>query len=371
MYSYKSKNVPGQSSNLQKAEQDIGNIQMVYTPYVLIVLFALLAMTLRYYLMPQWSIWIHLLLFLYQCLFFLGLWHVIKFINKKLNTLYPFERGALKRISLQNLLTLLCIALYSAISIAISEALGYDYRPDFADNRFMAVMLLMLLVIVFMFNFAFYSLHFFDKWQATVRDKASLEIQAADLQREKSDLQYHQLKNQVNPHYLFNTLSSLEGLISANPELASEFVGHMSKVYRYVLQRKESEVGRLEEELDFITHYIELLHIRYGKGLCIQTQVSPDAQEKGIVTVTLQMLIDNAIKHNVVQSSSPLKICIKDEGDYLIVHNNKQLRTHIGSSNGMGLQQLRQLYAYLTDAPLMVEDCKECYSIKIPLLTLH
>lgn len=342
----------------------------MYTPYVLIVLFALLAMALRYYLIPHWSLWIHLLVFGYQCLFFLGLWHVIKFINKKLNRLYPFERGALKRISLQNLLTLASIGLYSLLTILISKAAGFDFRPDFVDNRFMAVMLLLLLVVVFMFNFAFYSLHFFDNWQVTVRDKASLEIQAAELQREKSDLQYHQLKNQVNPHYLFNTLSSLEGLISANPELASEFVGHMFKVYRYVLQRKESEVGTVEEELTFIAHYIELLHIRYGKNLSIQTRVSPDAQEKGIVTVTLQMLIDNAIKHNVMKSS-PLKICIRDEGDYLLVHNNKQMRTHIGSSNGMGLQQLRQLYAFLTDAPLMVEDREDCYTIKIPLLLLH
>lgn len=343
---------------------------MVYTPYVLILLFALLAMALRYYMLPQWSIWLHLLAFLYQCVFFVGLWHLIKFINKKLNAYYPFERGALKRIALQNLITLLCIGLYSLASILISIGVGYDYMPDFVDNRFLAVMLLMMLVIVFMFNFAFYSLHFFNNWQATIRDKATLEVQAAELKREKSDLQYHQLKNQVNPHYLFNTLSSLEGLIYANPELASEFVGHMAKVYRYVLQQSESEVGSLEEELAFIDHYIELLHIRYGKGLSIQISVSERAQEKGIVTVTLQMLIDNAIKHNIVQSSSPLHICIRDENDYLVVHNNKQLRTHIGSSNGTGLQQLKQLYAYLTDQSFIIEDQND-YTIKIPLLSLN
>src|SRR6202008_2874005 len=113
----------------------------------------------------------------------------------------------------------------------------------------------------------------------------------------------------------------------------SEFVRHMSKVYRYVLQHKENEVVSLDEELDFIGHYIELLHIRYGQGLHIHCNISESAKQKGIVMVTLQMLIDNAVKHNTIQAAVPLKVIIWDEAEYLVVHNNKQERTQIETSN--------------------------------------
>lgn len=345
-----------------QAEKDIVR-QLKYTPYVLISFFAAITAVLRYYLMPEWGWW-HILLFLYQCLIFAGFWHFIKFINGKLNKVYPFEKGPIKRIALQNIITLMAVMPF----VIIGRFTAKDVIPDFVSNQFLALMVLMVLMVLFMFNFAFYTFYFFEHWQETVNEKASLEVQAAELEKEKAEVQYHQLKNQVNPHYLFNTLSSLDGLIHTNPDLASEFVRHMSNVYRYVLQHKESEVVNIEEELEFIGHYIELLHIRYAAGLNIHYKVSDDAKEQGIVMVTLQMLIDNAIKHNIVQSSMPLKIVIWDEGDYLVVHNNKQLRKQIETSNGEGLEQLKQLYSFLTDKPVIIEDEEEHYTIKIPLL---
>ena len=191
---------------------------------------------------------------------------------------------------------------------------------------------------------------------------------AAELEKEKFNLQYHHLRNQVNPHYLFNTLTSLDGLIQTNPSLASEFVRHMSKVYRYTLQHKDNEVVSVAEELEFIRHYKELLSIRYGDGLIINEQICKEATEKGIVMITLQLLIDNAIKHNSVQPSSPLKISIRNEGDYLVVQNNLQLRKQIETSNKQGLQQLKQLYQYLSDKPIDVEENGRQFTIKIPLL---
>ena len=135
-----------------------------------------------------------------------------------------------------------------------------------------------------------------------------------------------------------------------------------------MLQHKENEVVSLDEELEFIQHYIELLHIRYDGGLIIHHNISEDAKERGIVMVTLQQLIDNAVKHNIVQSSNPLKVIIWDDGDYLMVYNNKQLRKHIETSNNKGLQQLKLLYGYLSLKPVIIEDNHEHFTIKIPLL---
>lgn len=332
-------------------------------PYVMIVAFASITMLLRFYLMPQFGWW-HIPLLAYQVLVFTGFWHLIKYINKRLNKWYPFERGPLKRMALQNLVTLMVISPFALAGVYLAQ----DYLPDFVNREFQATMLLMFIVVIFMFNFAFYSFHFFGNWQVTVQDKADLEIQAAQLEREKSELQYHHLKNQVNPHYLFNMLTSLDGLVHTNPELASDFIRHMAKVYRYVLQHKESEVVNIEEELEFIEHYIQLLHIRYGGGLVIDINVSDEAREKGIVMITLQMLIDNAIKHNIIQQSEPLSITITDEDDFIVVKNNKQLRKQIETSNGKGLTQLRHLYQYLTDKEIVIEDKEDSYTIKLPLL---
>ena len=350
------------TSRKEKAEKDIA-AQMKYTPYVLIVFFASVTAILRFYLMPQWG-WMHIPLLLYQCFIFSLFWQLIKYVNKRLNKVYPFEKGPIKRMALQNGVTLLAVIPI----VLISSFINRDMIPDFVNDQFLATMMLMVFVVMLMFNFAFYSFHFFQHWQVTVDEKATLEIEAAQLEREKSEVQYHQLKNQVNPHYLFNTLTSLDGLIHTNPELASEFVQHMAKVYRYVLQHKESEVVNLYEELEFIEHYIELLNIRYCEGLVIHTQVSEQAKDRGIVMVTLQMLIDNAIKHNIVQSATPLKVIIWDEEKYLVVHNNKQLRKQIETSNGTGLKQLRQLYGYLTDKEIIVDETEEHYTIKVPLL---
>jgi LytS/YehU family sensor histidine kinase len=194
-----------------------------------------------------------------------------------------------------------------------------------------------------------------------VERNAELQVKAAQLEKERSLMQYHHLKNQVNPHFLFNTLTSLDGLIQTNAELASEFVRHMAKVYRYVLEHKENEVVSIQTELDFIEHYISLLKIRHGNALQIDIKVSDEGREKGIVMVTLQMLIDNAIKHNMMQETLPLVISIWDNDTCLHVRNNKQLKRAIELSSKQGLQQLEQLYNFLS---------KETITIKMNKTTL-
>src|SRR5690606_4977077 len=283
------------------------------------------------------------------------IWFLVSWLNSVLEPRIPFEKGPARRIVVQVLLTFLIVTpVIVCIWIPTSP-----YFPRIITPAFIGLGIAVFVLMIFLFNFAFYAFYFFSNWQNSIVEKAQLKIQAANLEREKSTLQYHQLKNQVNPHYLFNSLTSLDGLIQTNPELASEFVRHMSKVYRYVLQHKENEIVSLEEELEFIGHYIELLHIRYDGGLSIHHNISADAKEKGIAMVTLQLLIDNAVKHNVVQSSNPLKVIIWDEGEYLIVYNNKQLRKQIETSNNHGLAQLKQLYSYLSDKDIIIEDNHE------------
>lgn len=342
----------------------INYLQYRFTPYVLIVLFTAVMSIGRFYMMGNFSWQLHFLGFITQTLAMVGIWNLVRWISGVLDRFMPFGNGPLMRVLFQQVLTLIILS-----PVVITGYLVFrPYTPWFVTKQFVAIGVILFVVLVALFNFSFYAAYFFKNWQDSIVDKAELEIQAAQLEKEKMDLQYHQLRNQVNPHYLFNTLTSLDGLIHTNPELASEFVRHMSKVYRYVLQHKESEVVNLDEELSFIQHYIQLLQIRYADGLKITTTVSDEAKDKGIVMVTLQMLIDNAVKHNVVQQGEPLCIDIFDDGNCLVVRNNKQLRKQIETSNGQGIQQLKQLYTFLTDKQIVIEDLTDTYTIKIPLL---
>lgn len=347
-----------------KYEQLFQRMRTRTMPIFFIVLFSAAVSVVRILLIPEFSLFTHFLLFLVQIVFLTGIWYLINWLSERLDKPFPFDRAPLKRVGIQIALTMLIVA---PLLIGVA-AIIVPYVPRFVTQEFLAIAIVLFVVLIFLFNFGYYAFHFFRNWQRSLMEKTELQVRAAELEKEKFNLQYHHLKNQVNPHYLFNSLTSLDGLIQTNPALASEFVRHMSKVYRYTLQHKENEVVSLQEEMDFIDHYTELLNIRYGSALVIEQSVAEEAREKGIVMVTLQLLLDNAVKHNIVQSGTPLTIAIRNEGDYLVVQNNVQLRKQIESSNQQGLQQLMQLYHYLSEKPVVVEKEEHRFTIKIPLL---
>ena len=188
------------------------------------------------------------------------------------------------------------------------------------------------------------------------------------LEKEKSQVQFDNLKNQLNPHFLFNALTSLNSLIVENPQLAQQFLQHMSKVYRYVLQHKDRNFVTLETELDFINNYVFLAETRFANSLRFKFDINEEQKQKAIVPVTMQILIENALKHNVVDDERPLAIDLITSGDYLVVSNNLQVRNRVETSNKQGLDNLRSLYAFLTDKPVIIEQSEYRFSVKVPLL---
>jgi two-component system LytT family sensor kinase len=239
---------------------------------------------------------------------------------------------------------------------------------EFMTPQFKAIMYVVFVLVIALINFSFYGAHFFNQWRSAIEEKARLHIQAADAEKEKTMMQYQHLRNQVNPHFLFNTLTSLDGLILSDPPLASKFVKHLAKVYRYVLEQPEGEVVSLEHEFGFIGHYISMLKVKYKDALHIAVDLPATALDKGIAMVTSQMLIDNAIKHNIVHVSTPLNIDIKVDGPFLVFTNNKQIRKQIEVSTKQGLKHLQQLYAYLTPVPVEIHDTQAFFQVKLPLL---
>ncbi|MFN0177072.1 MAG: histidine kinase [Saprospiraceae bacterium] len=209
-------------------------------------------------------------------------------------------------------------------------------------------------------------------------EEARLEVRRQLEEKEKSLLEIEKrsaqirliaLTNHLNPHFLFNSLTSLNSLIFENQQLASDFLQHLSKVYRYLLQHKEKETVSLKNELDFVENYIFLLKTRFEDEIQIEIKTpSNGTMEKGIVPVTLQILIENAVKHNVISAQNPLLIKIETEENTISVTNNIQRKKQVETSNRQGLESLRALYHYLSERPLEVLETEEKFTVRLPLI---
>ncbi|MCG2614035.1 histidine kinase [Terrimonas sp. NA20] len=195
-------------------------------------------------------------------------------------------------------------------------------------------------------------------------------IQAEAYKRESLLAQLDVLKNQVNPHFLFNGLNTLSSLISENPVAAETFVNEFSKVYRYMLQINTSGLCTLKQELEFIRSYYFLLQSRYSEGLELEVNVPGNAEEYYLPSLTLQLLVENAVKHNSVMRSAPLHIIIeKISTGKLRVINNVQKKLRAPLSNGVGLNNIRSKYQLLGKPAPVISNTGSHFSIELVLLS--
>jgi hypothetical protein len=209
----------------------------------------------------------------------------------------------------------------------------------------------------------------FVKFRANQKAKIfQLKMQSTRLEKDKTEIQYQNLINHLNPHFLFNSLTSLNSLIMTEPKAASKFLQKLSLIYRYILQNKDKEMVSLGQELDFVAHYVSLQKSRFEEGLQIHIDIHVDFLFNRIVPVTLQNLFENAIKHNSLEDDNPLIINVFIEEDYLCIKNNLQRKKFVDSSNKQGLESLKSLYKYLSKKPLEIIETKSEFVVKIPLL---
>ena len=197
-------------------------------------------------------------------------------------------------------------------------------------------------------------------WQASLRREQKLREENLIFQNET-------LKNQVNPHFLFNSLNTLSALVATQPEVAEEFIGRLSSIYRYILEYSSKDKVPLSTEIAFIKDYFFLHKIRDdGK---IQLKVNVDENDNSeILPVSLQILVENAIKHNKATRESPLKILIYTENKHIIVKNNLQKMAVRLNSTQIGLRNLAQRVSLLSGKVLIIEETDTDFTVKIPLL---
>ena len=177
------------------------------------------------------------------------------------------------------------------------------------------------------------------------------------------------LKNQLDPHFLFNSLNVLASLIDENPDQAQRFTTSLSKVYRYVLEQKDKELVSLEEELKFASTYMKLLKMRFENSIYFEIPETFSNSEAKVVPLSLQLLLENTIKHNIVSENKPLKIRIYEADGYLIVENNFQKKEVLGNRKGVGLQNIVNRYNVVTKRQVLIEQTEDFFRVKLPVLT--
>lgn len=189
------------------------------------------------------------------------------------------------------------------------------------------------------------------------------------LQLSRSEYQYERLKQQINPHFLFNSLNILDFLVQEQQtERASTFIRKLANIYRYMLRNDEKPLVKIGEELDFTKMYIDLLRERFIEGMVFVIDVDESLYDKSIVPCSLQLLVENATKHNIVSAESPLTIKIKCDEEFITVSNNLQERTHGQPSTHLGLANIRRQYMDITRREIFIEKTETEFIVKLPII---
>lgn len=189
-----------------------------------------------------------------------------------------------------------------------------------------------------------------------------------NLQKENAILQYKQLKSQINPHFLFNSLNVLISTINKDQEAAVRFTKKLSAVYRYVLTQDLQNTVTIKEEIEFINNYISILRTRFNKGLEFRFYICPDDMLKYVPPMSLQLLIENAVKHNAILPNDPLIINISTDNTFLIVSNNLKPRISYNNEIGVGLKNLSKKYEILAGVDILILEDSNTFTVKLPLL---
>ncbi len=205
-------------------------------------------------------------------------------------------------------------------------------------------------------------IYFNDKLKNTV-------LEAERLKTLSIESQFEALRNQINPHFLFNSLNVLSGIVHKDADLASDFIKQLANVYRYLLYNQENKTVSLRTEMEFIGAFVFLLKLRFADQVIIDQDVAEADQDSfQLPPASVQLLVENAIKHNVTSRKNPLRVAIFVEDDYLVVQNTLQRVPKPTLPGGMGLNNIKMRYQHLADREMQVQQDEQCFTVKLPLI---
>lgn len=301
--------------------------------------------------------------------FFIIGWCILEFsllISRLMERFIPWEISPRKRFVVQ--LIIQCIAVVALLTTLIFIAdlvLSVDNEPleesDIVGFRQILFISIVLSIIV---TAGYSGEYLVNKWKASL-------LETATLKQIVLESQLQSLKLQLDPHFLFNNFSTLSSLISENQDMAQEFLESLSQVHRYMLFNLDKNVVPLKSELEFIEAYIYLIKIRFRDNLDIQIDPMDEVDYKGLPPISLQILIENAVKHNIASRKNPLKIRVYLEKESIVVSNNLQKLPNLGHSSKIGLRNIIDRYRLLSDKKPLISETDQEFIVKLPLLDLN
>jgi len=254
----------------------------------------------------------------------------------------------------------LTLMTFFLVRVFIEMVIEGESWSEFISEEHISFYLLALVItlIVSLFFHAFY--YYKELQKSKVKEQKFIAGTAS--------AKFDALKNQLDPHFLFNSLNVLTSLIEENPKSAQKFTTSLSKVYRYVLEQKNKDLVTVDEELQFAKTYMSLLKMRFEDSIIFEILERAQNPESRVVPLSLQLLLENAVKHNMVTSSKPLHIKIYEDGDYLVVMNNLQPKQIVKKSSGVGLENIKQRYSLLSKRNVIINQRAKDFAVAIPML---
>lgn len=260
-------------------------------------------------------------------------------------------------------LTRLWTGLVSTVIFTTLAAIGllklWEYSRNIRFNDYTDFIVISLL-ITFFISLIMHGREFLLQWRKSAVD-------AERYQKESMTATYESLKSQVNPHFLFNSLNALTNLVYEDQDKAAKFIKQLSEVYRYVLDTRDKELVPIGEELRFLESYTYLQHIRFGDKLRIDNTLT--TAQSMVAPLALQMLVENAVKHNEISQDKPLTIRLYSDANFLIVENTLQRKLNSGeASSGMGLDNIVKRYQFLSNQNVLISEDADNFTVKIPII---
>jgi len=296
--------------------------------------------------------WIIFILFLV----FAGNYLIYKWLDKTL----PWEEDTLRRVLIQLLASGIYTIICTNLSYFLFKSNLTESPPDGQQMTLLNVYAVFIIIPVFSI---FFGIYFLTKWK-----KATIVIEEAKKEAIRTELLA--LKNHLDPHFLFNNLNILSSLIDDESKSAQLFLEKFSEVYRYLLKNKDSEVIQIKSEIDFLDSYMFLINMRFEDQLEFDQDIDENILDKYIPTLTVQMLVENAIKHNKFSSASKLIVRIKTENSHLIISNNyrPKVAKSYQNSSGSGIRNIEKRYELLSDKKPVITIEDGFFIVKLPIL---
>lgn len=280
-------------------------------------------------------------------------------VDHYLNSKYSWVKNPHKRLRIQVIVSFL----FTSVFLFIFMYTLHQIR--FGDGRIVNPRMIQLFPISLSLTFCVLTIHIGKQFYDALKNSL-LEIEK--YKTESAIAQLQNLKNQLNPHFLFNNLSVLTSLVYKNQNKAAQFINELAKVYRYVLDSKNAELVSLQEELDFIDHYIYLQKIRFEDSVFFEINIEESKKSAYLLPMCLQMVVENTIQHNETSQANPLRVLIYTIDNTLVIENPIKLRSNVVDSSKTGLKNIELRYSFFTDEKVIVINNEKTFKVILPLI---